>query len=127
MELARQIKFANFVPNASPCWLTACRIALKGATGGRRRFQVFFLLAALHCRLRACAVQTTKYRYSRTPSWALFSIPPASRWGRGEREDGRGLRLSSSTTACNASLRVCPSSSQTPISRDTCTCFVARR
>lgn len=31
----------------------ACRIALKGATGGQEAFKVFFLLAALHCKLPA--------------------------------------------------------------------------
>ncbi|KAL7791588.1 hypothetical protein V8C37DRAFT_382182 [Trichoderma ceciliae] len=53
MKLARQIKFANLAPNLCPCCLNACRVVLKEATGGEEAFKVFFLLAALHCRLRA--------------------------------------------------------------------------
>ncbi|KAL7800634.1 hypothetical protein V8C43DRAFT_211896 [Trichoderma afarasin] len=131
MELARQIKFANFVPNASPCWLNGLPNRIEGGDWGTEAFPGIFLACSLALQA-PCMYGTNKnvpvFSHSVRPVLGpLFQFllhQDGEGWEGKEREDGRGLAafFKYGRQSCNALLRVCPSSSQNPISRDTCPC-----
>ncbi|KAL6804976.1 hypothetical protein GGI42DRAFT_307728 [Trichoderma sp. SZMC 28013] len=128
MELARQIKFANFVPNASPCWLTGLPNRIEGGDWGTEAFPGIFLACSLALQA-PCMYGTNKNVpvFSHSVLGPLFHSS-CIEMGKGGEEEKGGLRAFFKYDRQPAMLR-CESAHpapKTPSPEDTCPCPMLR-